>query len=446
MTTETELEEEEIAQYEFDEEFQRSIVNLMLRDSSFASQATELIKPEYFTNESLGSLAAMAREHYRTYRAIPERSVIATVAGDWLKAKKVNTSVAPDFVSELQTILKSGVGSSAFVASKVEEFAKHQAIEQAMMAAIPLLEKRRFSDIEKLMRDASNVGLLKDDDEYDYWNEITNRTTVRHAFRTGSYTRSGITSGYAEIDANLYHLGWGRKELSCIMGAAKAGKSMSLGDFSMSASMAGYNVLYDTLEVGRAIIADRLDASVSDTLMKELTKDPDRVEKLIRAAKAKAARIELREHASGTLTPNSLNRMIERYKDDGVIFDLVTVDYADIMAANYRSDNQIDNLRSIYIDLRAIAFEHNVALLTATQTNREGAKAATAKATDIGDDWNKARTVDLLIGISATDAEKASNEARLTWLLSRNTEDGFALRIRQNRSKMKFIEKVLGRV
>jgi replicative DNA helicase len=84
-------------------------------------------------------------------------------------------------------------------------------------------------------------------------------------------------------------------------------------------------------------------------------------------------------------------------------------------------------------------------VLTATQTNRDGAKAATAKATDVGDDWNKARTVDIMIGINATDAEKAAGEARLTWLLSRNTEDGFSLRIKQDRQKMQFLTKIIGK-
>src|SRR5690606_12274484 len=121
------------------------------------------------------------------------------------------------------------------------------------------------------------------------------------------------------------------------------------------------------------------------------------------------------------------------YRADGIIMDLITVDYADIMAAEYRSDNFIENMRSIYIDLRAIAFEFDAALLTATQTNREGAKKATAKMTDVAEDFNKIRTADIVLGINATEDEKRSNEARLTWAASRNSEDGFSLRIRQDR-------------
>jgi replicative DNA helicase len=179
--------------------------------------------------------------------------------------------------------------------------------------------------------------------------------------------------------------------------------------------------------------------------MKDLHKDPDAVERAIAAIAAKSGRFKLRDHASGTLKPTQLYRLLEQYRAEGIIFDLVIVDYADIMAAEYRSDSLQENLRTIYVDLRAIAYEANCALLTATQTNRDGAKAATAKATDVGDDWNKARTVDIMIGINATDAEKAANEARLTWLLARNGESGFSLRIKQDRAKMQFLTKVIGK-
>jgi replicative DNA helicase len=296
------------------------------------------------------------------------------------------------------------------------------------------------------MKDAVSVGVTNDGGDYDYFEEIKNRTQERHDLKAGKVTRSGITTGYAALDAYLYHMGWGRKELSCIMGAAKAGKSMSLGDFGKNASMAGYNVFYDSLEVAKEIIASRVDAALSDTMMKDLHKDPDKIKAEIEAIAAKSGKFKMRDHASGTLKPSQLMRLLEQYRADGIIFDLVIVDYADIMAAEYRSDSLQENLRTIYVDLRAIAYEANCALLTATQTNRDGAKAATAKATDVGDDWNKARTVDLMLGINATDPEKAAGEARLTWLLARNGESGFSLGIKQDRSKMQFITKILGKV
>lgn len=435
------------AQFEFDPGFQTKIAALFTRDTVFAMKTKDLLKPEYFTDDAAGSLIRIVQEHLKVYRTVPDIKILPTILKDEITAKRIRPDMVEGLKTAVKEIIRADLSNPKFVTDKVVEFAKHQAVEQAMMASLNLLDKRDWGKIAELMKNATSVGDNGDDDDYDYWGEVGNRTKKRQDLRDGKIIREGITTGYSAIDAYLYHMGWGRKELSCMLGAAKAGKSMSLGDFAKNANLAGYNVYYDTLEVGRDIIADRLDAANSDTLMRELHKRPEDVEKaLARLAATSKGHFKLREHGSGTLKPSQLHRAIENYRNDGIIFDLVVVDYADIMASEYRSDNLQENLRTIYIDLRALAYELNVAMLTATQTNRDGAKAHTAKATDVGDDWNKARTVDVMIGISATDAEKAAGEARLSWLLSRNTEDGFSLRIRQDRAKMQFLTKVIGKV
>lgn len=898
------------AQFEFDPAFQKKIAALFACDTTFALATKDLLEPQYFTEAAVGTMVAIIGEHVRVYKNAPGVKLLPQLIKDAIAANRVRGDQLDDLKDVVKGILRADLSSPGYVTDKVADFAKHQAIEQAMMASIPYLEKGRFDEIEKVMKKALSVGAVSDGEDYDYFEEIVNRTKEREDIKAGKIVRDGITTGHSAIDGFLYHYGWGRRELSCIMGAAKAGKcvtrdtlvltedglveigdyvphdlkpdtfrkhtvnllgrdgleptshvyangitptvkivtkmgfeiegtcnhpmltmssagafewvhlsrmregsvlpllrgrrvfgkhtdlseavriaeqaheechrptltkmpilpetmtpelarfiamivaeaylgdkhqimftqkcpaimaeylrlmrdlfglecyvqkrsgsscasvsslvlraylealgvewgrsaaktvplairqapepcvtaflnallglegsvsrrsagktvfdltmaserlvrevqtlllnygivsrrrhkpgmatngaqvvrdywhlsvtgtrnllrlreiglledrkqakldalpstdttaqdwirnarplvklalgeyqatghslkgtldptmwkmmraiaggqmpgkreltyafaekivtaldavgasgpgsdglrellrldyaydevveissgytetvdftvpgthsffanglishnSLSLGEFTKNAAMAGYNVLYDSLEVSKKIIAGRIDAAVSDTLMRELHKDPQKVEQAVRALQAKSGKFLMRDHPSGTLKPSQLYRLIEKYRAEGIVLDLVTVDYADIMAAEYRSDNQIENLRSIYIDLRAIAHEFNCAVLTATQTNRDGAKSASPKATDIGDDWNKARTVDILLGISATEAEKQAGEARIAWLLSRNTEDGFQLKIRQDRSRMQFLKSVVGKV
>lgn len=433
------------AQYDFAPAMQQKIAALFMRDTTFAMATKDLIKPEYFAESHVGALVRIVQEHVKVYRAVPDMKILPQIIKDEIGKKRIRPDMIDGIKTTIREVISADLSNPQYVADRVSDFAKHQAIEQAIMSSLPLLEKGEFDKIGQLMKEAVAVGSVNDGGGYNYFAEIANRTKQRNEMASGKVVRNGITSGYSGIDAYLYHCGWGRRELSCIMGAAKAGKSMSLGDFGKNATLAGYNVFYDSLEVHKEIIADRVDASMSDTMMRDLLKDADKVEAAIKAMEAKSGRFEIRDHASGTLKPSQLHRLIENYRAEGLIFDLVIVDYADIMAAEYRSDSLQENLRTIYIDLRALAHELNCAVLTATQTNRDGAKASTAKATDVGDDWNKARTVDIMIGINATDAEKAAGEARLTWLLSRNTEDGFSLRIKQNRQKMQFLTKIMGK-
>jgi replicative DNA helicase len=95
------------------------------------------------------------------------------------------------------------------------------------------------------------------------------------------------------------------------------------------------------------------------------------------------------------------------------------------------------------VDLRAIAFEENVAMLTATQANREGHKAAVVKAEHVAEDFNKVRTVDLMISINKTEEEARDGIARLYFAASRNQESGFTIVVKQNLACMQFVTSVL---
>ncbi len=441
-------EEAEVNRYDFDEAFQERIATMLVRDTTTAIRIKDLVKPEYFTTEAAQAMVRVTQEHLDTYRTAPDISLMPMLIKDAVLAKKIRKDTVPEVRDLLKRIMHNSMASPGFVIDKVADFAKHQAMEHAILNSVGMLEKGEFAKIAEAMKSALAVGDAGEGEDYDYFAEIESRTKRREDILAGKVIKSGITSGYSAIDTHLYHAGWGRKELSCIMGPAKSGKSLSLGDFCKNASLAGYNVLYVSLEVAHEIISDRIDAALSDTMIKDLHKNPSDVrDEILRASDPSrgAGIFKMQTRASGTMKPSHLRAIIEKYRADGINFDLIAVDYADIMAAEHRSDDLRENLRTIYIDLRALAHEYNVAMLTATQTNRDGAKSVTSKATDVGDDWNKARTVDILIGINATDAEKAAGEARLYWALSRNTEDGFTLRIKQNRQKMQFITKVVGK-
>lgn len=431
--------------FEFDLDFQTKIAALFSRDTAFAQRTVDLIKPEYFTEEALGIVVRFVSDHVRTYRAVPDVRIITTIVKDLLDRKVIRPDMKDPVKDAIKSIYRTSLANPDFVADKVVDFAKHQAVEKAILEGVALLEKGKFDEILDKMKAAVQIDITKAN-RYDYYAEIKSRTEKREDIAAGKIVKSGITTGYSGIDCYLYHKGWGRKELSCMMGAAKSGKSLSLGDFGKNASVAGFNVLYVSLEVAKEIIAERIDAAFSDTMMKNLVGDRAKVETEIKKIEATAGKFMFEDFPSGAFRPSQLRRLLEDYRSEGTNFDLVIVDYADIMRADGKTDDLQNALRSIYIDLRAVAFDFNVALLTATQTNRSGAMATTAKATDVGDDWNKARTVDILIGLNATDAEKSAGKARLYWALSRNTEDGFSIEIQQDRSKMQFITKVLGRL
>jgi replicative DNA helicase len=443
---EVSVEDTETTAYEFDEAFQRKIAALVLRDSVFGTRTFGLIKADYFESESDSFIVQIVLDYFTTYKKVPDIGVLGTLIKSAFRKKKIRKDLISDIRTRLKVLFSTDISDRDYVAEQVADFAKNKAIEQAILASVPALERRDYQKIQELMNKAMVIGVTDDGGEYDYWNEIENRTVERIDLAAGVIKPRGITTGYEELDRCLLpHMGWGRKELSEIMGAAKAGKSMSLGDFGKNASLAGFHVFYASCEVSAKIIASRTDANVSETAMRALSDHPHKVKEMVKNASEKAGYFKIHEFASGSLKPSHLRRILERYRMRGIVFDLIVVDYADIMAPDRHSDSAIENLRTIYLDLRAIAFDYDAAVLTATQTNREGAKAAVAKMTDIAEDFNKVRTADVLISINSTEPERASGEARLYFAAMRNAEAGFTLRIKQDRASMRFITKIIGK-
>lgn len=431
--------------FSFDGEFQSCVAAMALRDVDFCIRTDGLIRPEYFENELEGSLFAIWNDYFQTYRMLPANAgVIKEVLKEGIIHSRIRKDMIPDVKAKLAELQALSVADSEFVVSKVAEFAKHQALSHAAIASIDLIERGRFDEWAELVSKANEVGTDDTLGSYDYVGESMGRKAIREALAAGTMVYTGIPTGIGPMDAMLYHKGWGRKELSILMGGAKSGKSTMLIDSARAACLLGFNVLHVTLEMASKIVADRMDAAISEIPFAEINVRAEEAHDLVAASMKDAGVFKLHEYPAGSLSPKDLNRLISRYKAMGIKFDLVVLDYADLMIPSRYMDDAIENSKRIYIDLRGIAQEHNLAMLSATQTNREGMKAAVAKMTDISDDINKARTCDLLISINATADEVKGGIRRLYFAASRNQAGDVTIKVLTALDRGKFIARILG--
>lgn len=441
------MEEMEVPKYEFDAAFQTKIAALAVRDTAFMQRVDGLIKPEYFENGIEARWVSIVCRYYQKYKRVPaDATIYARLIKEDISAKIIDSSMAALMVRHFQDVLKGAdVSDRDFVVDEVSSFARHQAVSAAILQSVLDLERRDFAKIEKLMRRAMDVGANSDGDIYDFGEALSHRTAERLERAAGKLPPTGITTGYAEIDSTLYHRGWGRREMTVIMGGAKAGKTTALIDFGLKAVGHGHNVLYVTLEVAASIVAERCDANISSTPVMELQDNVHSVKSKVHDFIAKSGgRFIIKEFPSGSATVSDIRRLIERFKSRGVVFDLVIIDYADIMAPERYTDNQQENSKSVYVGLRGLAMQEGFALLTATQTNREGFKAAVAKAEHVAEDFNKIRIADLIISINKTEEEKQAGHARLYFAASRNQAGGFSIKIEQKLDCMQFVTRVIG--
>jgi replicative DNA helicase len=437
--------EAELPKYNFDEEFQSKIAALVVRSTPFAQRTDGLVKPEYLANEAEAKLVQLALDYYGRYKRIPaDRAIYRRVVKEALDTRKLRKEDLPALIGAIDRLFTSDLSDAEYVVEQVATFARHQEVTAAMAESIPKLDIGDFDFIQRRLQKALMVGAAPESAVYDFKGNIEARTAERKAILAGERAASGITTGFAGIDRHLYHKGWGRRELSVLMGGAKAGKTLAMMEFGISAAGAGYNVLYVTLEVSQEVLAARMDSNLSGVAFGDLGGHIFDVMDKVRAWNAKAADFRIVEFPSGAMTVSDLRRMLEHFKARGWKPDLLIVDYADIMRPEKATDSVTENSKSIYVNLRGLAMAEDIAILTATQTNREGFKAAVAKAEHVAEDFNKIRIADIVLSLNASEDEQRAGEARIYFAAVRNGAAGFTIRVKQDRSKMKFIEKILG--
>lgn len=430
--------------FNFDEEFQDKIAALVIRDPDFMRRTRDCVEPGHFDNVGNALVVNMAQSYYDRYHRLPANiPTWAQIIKDAVASNQLREQFKETVVESLRSAFKADIRDADYAIDKISEFSKHQEVMKALEECADLASQGKFEQIERRMQKAFMKSAKGKFREMDYWRDIAKRTQDRKDRSSGLIRPRGIPLGIGKIDDILYHKGLGRRELSVIMGGAKKGKSMGLGEFALRFSRQGYNVLYATLEVAVEIIGERMDANMTDTKFSELDDNFNSIETKIKGSAATAGELKIVEFPTGSLTPNGLRAVIERYKADGIKFDVIITDYADIMAPDHMTSSEIENSKQVWVGLRAIAQEEDAAGLTATQTNREGFKSTVARAEHAAEDFNKIRIADLVISINRTEEERARNEARLFFAASRNQAGEMTILIRQKMESMKFIDKVL---
>ena len=424
--------------YDFEAETQTALAKLVMWDDDFNRRTLGLIKPEYFSNQIEGTLVGLSQDFFNKYGEAPTSYAWAEIIKNAVLTKRLRDDEKKDAIAKIKETHGLTVLNRDWFIEKTCEFAKQNAIINAMASAIPLLQKagdvERFAKIEKLLGTAFAVAPVERDDDYDYFERITERTDQRIEVAAGGGVKTGVTTGVKELDDILLHRGWGRRELSALIGGAKSSKSFHLSFFAAKAVESGYNALLISLENSTEVTATRIDAMFSEVGISEQYSRPHAMDTGVKAASAKPGmgKLRIRRRRAGSFTPNDLKVMIDEYKAKGIKFDLVVIDYIDIMAPNRWTQDNIQNSKSICVDIRQVADDENFAVLSAFQTNREGHKSSVVRAENVAEDFNRIRIPDLVLGINRTEDERAEQKARITFVAARNQADGYTLFVKQD--------------
>jgi replicative DNA helicase len=428
---------------EFDDDFKNKVLALQLRDNNFCERVDGLIQPSLFDSEIDKYILNTAQAHYQKYSQPPSPVALSHIFNADKKSGIIRKELHSSIACKIRELYKTDISDRDFVVDTISDFARRQATINAVLKASEIIDnKEDIASIMPLMQKALDTGTSDLNTACDYKGEIDQRTEIRKARLKGEIAFNSVTTGYKEFDQTLFRRGWGKAELSLYMAPSKAGKSIALIDHALRAVERGFNTLFISLEVATEIQNDRMDSNISGVKMDDLYVHIDKVYERVKKWSARAANLKMHEYPTGTFRVSDLRRLIKKYQAQGTMFDLVVVDYADIMLSESVSTEGIDKSKQVLIDLRALAQTENVAILSATQTNRDGAKAEVIEAIHVAEDYNKIRIADLVISINANETERQANEARLYYAASRN-QKAVTITIKRDLSVMRHIKEIV---
>ena len=383
---------------EYNEETQELFLRFLLSDNDLFARCQNIVKPEFF-NLKYRKAVDLFISHSVSHNAIPTPEQVSAVAG--VKLEPI-PNVTPDhhnwFMNEFET------------------FCRHKALEKAIIESTDLLEKQDYGTVENKIKDASQVGLVKDLG-LDYFENPKERLEWIKA------QAGAISTGWKAIDQKLYG-GVNRGEMSIFAGGSGAGKSLFLQNFAVNWVLAGYNVVYISLELSEQLISMRLDSMVSGYGVKEVMKNISDVDLKVRMKAKGAGRLRVKQMPNG-VTTNDLRTFLREYEIScGEKVDCLLVDYLDLMmpiSAKVSGSDLFIKDKYVSEELRNLAVERDLLFVTASQLNRGAVEEIEFDHHHIAGGISKVQTADNVVGIFTSNAMREKGRYQIQFMKTRSS-------------------------
>jgi replicative DNA helicase len=378
----------------FGEAFQTKILYHIIMDKMFALQVMEILDPDFFSNESYVELADIIRDWNEKYNTIPSFENLETL----VKTKKED-EIEREYLLTLIEAIRSiaDVSDKTFVIEETVKFCKQQAMRNAILQSVDLLNREEYDKIYSVVQRAITAGQAKDIG-HTYVESVLGRTTEK---------RYPVATGFPLLDTEHIAGGLSAGELGLFLGGTGAGKSFLLAQIAYAAFMQGKTSVIYSFELGEVSFGLRLDSKFTGIPLSNLlsdTKGAYRKQVIDAINKAKEnidgnPEIIIKEYPTKGVTLPTMKNHLLQLKAKGLKPDVIIVDYADLIRPTSSYKEKRYELESTVEQLRGWAREEGVPVWSASQTNREGWDTAVVKLGTISEAASKAFVADLVIAI-----------------------------------------------
>lgn len=422
---------------------EHSILKNLIYNEEYTRKVMPFIQPEYFSDNTEKTIFNEVKEFVEKYKNLPthEALVINFTESKNLTEAQVRSSI--DLLNDLHKV-KNEPTELQWLSEQTEKFCQDKAIYNAIMDAVQILDTKTNKDkgeIPKILADALGVSFDRNighdyitdyESRYDFYHKKEERIPFDLDF-FNKITKGGLPN----------------KTLNIALAGTGVGKSLFMCHVAAGCISQGHDVLYITMEMAEEKIAERIDANLLNIRLDDLhiiSKD-DYTKRFQSLQNKTHGRLIIKEYptaAAGSMHFRSLLNELQLKKNfrPKIIF----IDYLNICCSSRlkagANVNSYTYVKAIAEELRGLAVEFNVPIVSATQTTRSGYSNSDVDLTDTSESFGLPATADFMFALINTEELEQLNQIMVKQLKNRYNDPSMNKKfvIGVDRAKMKLYD------
>ena len=377
---------------------ERTTLTQLVTNEQYARKVLPFMKKDYFSDRTERTIFEEITKFVDKYNKIPtQTSLEIEVQG----RKDLNEDEYKKVVAVIQTLSSTDVDFDWLV-DTTEKFCKDKAVYNAIVEGISIIDgkdKDRGPDaIPSILTDALAVGfdnavghdyLVDSESRFDYYHTVEEKIPFDLEF-FNKITKGGLSP----------------KTLNIVLAGTGVGKSLFMCHVAANCLSQGKNVLYITLEMAEERIAERIDANLMNITTEDLHDLPKQmfVNKIAKIIKSTSGKLIVKEYPTASAHTGHFRGLIKELAiKKSFKPDIIFIDYLNICASSRfkgaASVNSYLYIKAIAEEIRGLAVESNIPILSGTQTNRSGFVSTDIGLEDTSESFGLPATADLMFAL-----------------------------------------------
>jgi archaellum biogenesis ATPase FlaH len=421
---------------------EKTILSGLLHNEEYIRKVIPFLKDEYFDSLDEKLLFLNIKDYMDKYNGLPTKEAlrIAVEENETLNEERYKT--INTIIDGLEYDAKTDID---WIVEKTEKFCQDKALYNAVRESILILDDKgsdmNRGAIPELLTKAlgvsfdSNIGhdfLMDAEDRFDFYHMKEEKIK----FDLDLFNK--ITKG-----------GLSKKSLSIALAGTGVGKSLFMCHCAAANLMSGLNVLYITMEMAEERIAERIDANLLDFTLDELREIPrDVYQKRLARVKSKTnGKLIVKEYPTASAGSGHFRHLLNELRlKKNFAPDVIYIDYLNIcMSSRLKVGANVNSytyIKAIAEELRGLAVEFNVPIMSATQTTRSGYGNSDVGLEDTSESFGLPATADFMFALISSEELEQLGQLMVKQLKNRwGSVDSYKrFTVGIDRSKMKLFD------